>query len=51
MTLSGSNTGTIGQNLQAITITVVDGSTRCPTDYQQSQQPQWDKSWHFTQGL
>ena len=51
MTLSGSNTGTIGQNLQAITIEVTDASGRCPTDYQASQQPQWDGNNVFSQNM
>ena len=38
MTLSGSNTGTIGGTLQQITISVTDTSGRCPADYQASQQ-------------
>jgi prepilin-type N-terminal cleavage/methylation domain-containing protein len=49
--LSGANTGTIGQNLQMITIQVTDVSGRCPTDYQASQAPMWDGAWIFTQGL
>lgn len=32
--LAGSNTATIGGNIDAITIAVRDGSTRCPADYQ-----------------
>jgi type IV pilus assembly protein PilA len=36
MTLTNNNTGDIGQNVQAMTITVTDGSARCPDDYQQS---------------
>ena len=51
MTLSGTNTGTIGTNLQAITITVNDASSRCPSDYQTSQSPQWDGNNTFTQGM
>ncbi len=51
MTLSGANTGTIGTNLQAITITVNDASSRCPADYQTSQSPQWDGNNTFTQGM
>jgi type IV pilus assembly protein PilA len=41
VTMSGpagaQNTGTIGGTVNAITITVTDGSGRCPTDYQGSQ--------------
>lgn len=33
MTLSGTNSATIGGTVDAITITVTDGSGRCPTDY------------------
>jgi prepilin-type N-terminal cleavage/methylation domain-containing protein len=51
MELSGNNTGTIGQNLQMITIWVQDASSRCPDDYQASQQPDWDGGYIFTQGL
>ena len=36
MELSGDNTGTIGGDVQAMTITVTDGSGRCPDDYQDS---------------
>jgi len=49
--LSGANTATLGTDLQAITISVYDGSQRCPTDYQQSQSPNWDGAWTFTQGM
>jgi len=51
MTLSGNNTGTIGTNLQAITITVWDASNRCPADYQTSQAPLWDGANNFSQGM
>jgi len=51
MELSGANLGTIGSDLQNITITVFDASGRCPTDYQQSQAPNWNGSWTFTQGM
>jgi prepilin-type N-terminal cleavage/methylation domain-containing protein len=36
MDLSGLNTGEIGGDVQAMTITVTDGSERCPDDYQKS---------------
>ena len=36
MDLTNNNTGTIGQDVQAMTITVTDGSSRCPDDYQDS---------------
>jgi len=36
MELTNNNTGTIGQDVQAMTITITDGSTRCPDDYQNS---------------
>jgi type IV pilus assembly protein PilA len=36
MELSGTNTGLIGGDVQAMTITVTDGSTRCPDDYMNS---------------
>ncbi|MGX9728504.1 MAG: prepilin-type N-terminal cleavage/methylation domain-containing protein [Candidatus Electronema sp. VV] len=32
--LSGENTGSIGGTIDALRINVVDGSGRCPTDYQ-----------------
>jgi len=51
MELSGANTGTIGRNLQAITITINDASSRCPEDYQASQSPSWDGNNNFTQGM
>jgi len=41
MELTNDNTGNIGQNVQAMTITVTDGSDRCPDDYQNSV-PGWD---------
>jgi type IV pilus assembly protein PilA len=41
MSLTNANTGNVGQNIQMMTITVTDGSSRCPTDYQQSV-PGWD---------
>jgi hypothetical protein len=43
MSLTNNNTGLIGQNVQAMTITVTDGSSRCPDDYQQSV-PGWDST-------
>jgi prepilin-type N-terminal cleavage/methylation domain-containing protein len=36
MELSGDNTADIGDDVQAMTITVTDGSGRCPDDYQSS---------------
>lgn len=36
MSLTNNNTGNIGGNVQAMTITVTDGSSRCPDDYQRS---------------
>ena len=36
MVLTNDNTGNIGQDVQAMTITVTDGSERCPDDYQNS---------------
>jgi prepilin-type N-terminal cleavage/methylation domain-containing protein len=48
MTLSGNNTGTIGGNIQQITISVTDASGRCPADYQASQQPEWNGANVFT---
>jgi type IV pilus assembly protein PilA len=40
--LSGNNTATLGDDLQAITIWVYDASLRCPDDYQASGQPDWN---------
>ena len=36
MDLTNTNTGNVGQNVQAMTITVTDMSGRCPDDYQDS---------------
>ena len=36
MELTNNNLGNIGQDVQAMTITVTDGSSRCPDDYQKS---------------
>jgi prepilin-type N-terminal cleavage/methylation domain-containing protein len=41
MKLTNNNSGDIGGDVQAMTITVTDGSTRCPDDYQQSV-PGWN---------
>jgi len=41
--LTNNNTGTIGQDIQAMTITVTDGSGRCPDDYQDSVEG-WDSA-------
>ena len=50
--LSGTNVATIGGDTDAISIMVYDGSERCPTDYMQSQSPQWDMAtWVFTQSM
>jgi type IV pilus assembly protein PilA len=43
MELTNANTGLVGQNVQAMTITVTDGSARCPDDYQQSVEG-WDEN-------
>ena len=51
LTLSGTNTATIGGNIDAITISVTDGSGRCPADYQTSQSPQWSGAGVFTLGM
>jgi type II secretory pathway pseudopilin PulG len=47
MELTNTNTGLVGQNVQAMTITVTDASGRCPTDYQQSVEG-WDGSNVYT---
>jgi len=36
ITLSGQNTGTISGPTESITITITDGSTNCPANYQAS---------------
>ena len=51
LTLSGTNTATLGSNIDAITISVTDVSGRCPAAYQTSQSPQWDGSSVFTLGM
>ena len=51
MTLSATNTGTIGGTVQAITISVTDASGRCPADYQASQAPRWSGANVFTLGM
>jgi prepilin-type N-terminal cleavage/methylation domain-containing protein len=38
---SPGNTYTIGGSVDQITITVTDGSGRCPDDYQSSNDPEW----------
>ena len=44
LVMSGANTSTIGGGIDAITISVTDVSTRCPTDYRASQSPQWSSA-------
>ena len=44
---SGANSGTISGETNAITITVTDGSQRCPADYQGSTS-EWDGNGVFT---
>ena len=41
ITLSAGNDGTIGGSINAITVTVTDGSDRCPTIYQAGSS-RWD---------
>jgi len=48
LTPSGANTVQLGADIDAITITVTDGSSRCPADYQASQAPQWSGGGVFT---
>ena len=43
MELTNNNIGLIGQDVQAMTITVTDASGRCPDDYQQSVEG-WDQT-------
>ena len=39
--LTGNNSATISGSVDAITITVTDGSHNCPEDYQASQSDEW----------
>ena len=39
--LSGENTYTLGGSIDAITITVADASTRCPSDYRNANSGIW----------
>ncbi len=51
VTLSGTNSGTVvtgGDPNTVITITVTDGSTRCPDDYQNAADSGWDGSGVYT---
>ena len=48
---SGTNTVVVGGTIDAITITVTDGSGRCPTDYQASQTPDWSGANVFTKSM
>jgi type IV pilus assembly protein PilA len=43
LTLSGTNTGTISGTVNAIVVTVTDGSGRCPATYTGTQ-PDWNGS-------
>ena len=43
ITLSADNTGVIGGSINSITVTVTDGSDRCPTIYQAGSS-RWDGS-------
>ena len=45
LSLSGLNTATMGSDLDAVTITVYDGSLRCPDDYMTTQE-QWTVADH-----
>jgi len=51
LVLSGTNTATLGTDIDNITISVTDVSGRCPTTYQQSQSPQWSGAGVFTLGM
>jgi prepilin-type N-terminal cleavage/methylation domain-containing protein len=44
LTLSGQNNSTITGSVNNIWIQVLDASSRCPDDYQNSQAPQWDSA-------
>ena len=48
LTPSGTNGVALGGSIDAITITVTDGSGRCPAGYQTSQSPQWSGGNVFT---
>ncbi len=51
LTLSGTNTAALGGTIDAIVISVTDGSGRCPAAYQTSQSPQWSGANVFTLGM
>jgi type II secretory pathway pseudopilin PulG len=51
ITVSGVNTAMVAGTVDAMTISVTDGSGRCPTDYQASQSPEWDGANVFTKGM
>ncbi|CAB1084520.1 hypothetical protein D1AOALGA4SA_12036 [Olavius algarvensis Delta 1 endosymbiont] len=48
---SGTNTVVVGGTIDAITITVTDGSGRCPANYQASQAPDWSGANVFTKSM
>jgi type IV pilus assembly protein PilA len=43
--MSGTNTHEISGNIDAIIITITDGSGRCPSDYRNSQTTQNNQGW------
>ena len=49
--ISGTNTANVAGTVDAMTISVTDGSGRCPTDYQASQAPEWSGAGVFTKGM
>ena len=51
LTPSATNTVVISGTVNALIITVTDGSGRCPADYQASQTPQWSGANVFTLGM
>ena len=51
LTPSATNTVAITGTVNALIITVTDGSGRCPADYQASQTPQWSGANVFTLGM
>ncbi len=51
ITLSGNNTATLSGSIDNISISVVDASSRCPTDYMTSQ-TDWDNATNtFTKNM
>jgi prepilin-type N-terminal cleavage/methylation domain-containing protein len=50
ITVSGTNVANVTGTVDAMVISVTDGSSRCPADYQTSQAPEWTGG-VFTKGM